>query len=76
MKSLSIRNLPDEIYERLKTMARQNHRSLQEQVRFLLEQDTRLAHGGVLEQARKWRRRLAGREFSDVVTMIRSDRER
>ncbi len=76
MKSLSIRNLPDNTYKLLKKMARQNHRSLQEQVRFLLEQDTLLAHGGALEQARKWRKKLSGREFSDGVAMIRTDRER
>ena len=35
MKALSIRNLPEDVYEALKKMAASNHRSLQEQVRCL-----------------------------------------
>jgi len=42
----------------------------------LLEREGKLARGNALEQARKLRKRLAGRRFSDVVKMIREDRER
>ena len=76
MKSLSVRNLSEETYETLKEMTRKNHRSLQEQVRMLLEWEAKLARGDVLEQSRKLRKRLAERKFSDVVEMIREDRER
>ena len=42
MKALSIRNLPDDVYEALKNMAAANHRSMQEQVRCLIEREARL----------------------------------
>jgi plasmid stability protein len=76
MKSLSVRGLPDETYEALKAMAAKRHRSLQEQVRHILEQQVRLASDSTLAAARSWRKRLAGREFADVVADIRADRER
>ena len=62
--------------ETLKDMTRKSHRSLQEQVRMLLEREAKLVRGDVLEQAGKLRNRLAGRKFSDVLEMIREDRER
>ena len=40
MKALSIRNLSDETYEALKAMAAANHRSMQEQVRSMIERET------------------------------------
>jgi len=38
MKSLSIRNLSDDTYAHLQFLARSNRRSLQEQIKCLLEQ--------------------------------------
>jgi plasmid stability protein len=76
MKALSIRNLPDDVYEALKTMAAENHRSMQEQVRWIIEREARLARNSGLIAARKWRARLAGREFGDTVEDVRQDRRR
>ncbi|MBK7423603.1 MAG: ribbon-helix-helix protein, CopG family [Propionivibrio sp.] len=76
MKALSIRNLPDDVYEALKKMAADNHRSMQEQVRCLIEREARLARGSGLEVARAWRLRLAGRSLGDTVEDVRQDRER
>lgn len=76
MKALSIRNLPDDVYEALKTMAAENHRSMQEQVRCIIEREARLARSSGLIAARKWRSRLAGREFGDTVEDVREDRRR
>jgi hypothetical protein len=39
VKALSIRNLPDDVYEAPKTMAATNHRSMQEQVRCMIERE-------------------------------------
>lgn len=45
MKALSVRNLPNDVYEAPKTMATTNHRSMQEQVRCIIEREARLASG-------------------------------
>lgn len=76
MKALSIRNLPDDVYEALKAMAAANHRSMQEQVRCLIEREARLAAGPGLATARVWRMRLTGRSLGDTVADVRQDRAR
>jgi len=76
MKALSIRNLPDDVYEALKAMATANHRSMQEQVRCMIEREARLVAGPGLATARAWRGRLAGRSLGDTVEDVRRDRAR
>jgi plasmid stability protein len=76
MKAISIRNVPDHIYAGLQTMAKANHRSLQEQVKIILEQEVKLANRSFLAGASKWRKRLQGRKFSDTVETVRKDRQR
>ena len=76
MKSLSIRNLPDDVYDALKAMAKANHRSLQGQVRCLIEHEIRLLGSAELVKAREWRARLAQRNLGDTVRDVREDRER
>jgi len=76
MKALSLRNIPDDVYEELRRMARENRRSLQEQVRYLLEREVRLVRESPASRAVSWRKKLAGRRFSDTVTQIRRDRNR
>lgn len=76
MKALSIRNLPDEVYGALKEMAAANHRSMQEQVRCIIERETRLYAGGGMVAAREWRMRLSGRVLGDTIEDVRQDRAR
>ena len=76
VSSISVRNISESTYLALKDMARKNERSLQEQVRYLLEQEVRLAGNSSLGAARAWRARLASGKHSDTVAMIRGDRER
>jgi len=76
MKALSIRNLPDDVYEAMKTMAAANHRSMQEQVRCMIEREVRWVNGPGLAAARAWRTRLAGRDLGDTVKDVRQDRAR
>jgi plasmid stability protein len=40
MATLNIKNFPDEIYERLQTLAKRDHRSVTQEVVHLLEQAT------------------------------------
>lgn len=76
MKALNICNLPDDVCETLKKMAAANHRSMQEQVRCLIEREARLVRGSGMEVAHTWRFRLAGRSLGNTVKDVRQDRSR
>jgi plasmid stability protein len=76
MKAISIRNVPDHIYTGLQAMAKNNRRSLQEQIKLILEQEVKLTNISFLAGAAKWRKQLQGRNMSDTVKTLRKDRER
>ena len=76
MKALSIRNVPDHVYIGLQVMAKNNRRSLQEQVKLILEQEVKLTNRSFLASAAEWRKRLQGRVLSDTEKTVRKDRER
>lgn len=76
MPSLSLRGLSAQTYEGLRQLAIRNHRSMQEQVRLLIEREVRYAQLGGLERARQWRSVLAGRHFPDLAADIQADRRR
>ena len=76
MKSISIRNVPDTVYTVLQEMSRANRRSLQEQIKFILEQEANLVKGSSLAAAANWRKRFKERKFTDTVKMIQQDRKR
>jgi len=75
MKAISIRNISDEVYEALKVMAAANHRSMQEQLRLIIEREVRVA-SPTMADARAWRARLAGRKLGDTVEDVRQGRDR
>ena len=76
MKSISLRNVSDEIYERLQAMAKANRRSLQEQIKHLLEKEVKLINGSTVAKAAKWRKRLKDRTHTNTVQLTREDRNR
>jgi len=76
MKAMSLRNVPENVYNTLQEMAKSNRRSLQEQVKFLLEQEVKLRQGSSISKAVAWRARLNNRNLSDSVASIREDRAR
>ena len=76
MKALTIRNVDEQVYQRLQEMARVNKRSLQAQIRLILEREVQLAGGSQLHRAQEWRRRLADRPWGNIVDDIRRERER
>jgi len=76
LRSLSLRGIPDHVYEGLKRVAAANHRSMQEQVRLWIDREVDLAQPGLLDRAAGWRQRLTGRDFGSVVAALRADRER
>jgi plasmid stability protein len=74
MAPLAIRNLPDEVVQRLEERARRHHRALEQEVLVILEQaaraSTRLAPDQVLDRLR----RLGLSTPGDATAMIREDR--
>jgi plasmid stability protein len=76
MGSIVVRGLDQKTIERLRERARLNGRSLQQEVKALLE---RAAATFTNREARRvserWRRRLDGRSFSDSARLIREDRD-
>ena len=76
MKAISVRNVPDHVYTGLQVLAKKNRRSLQEQIKLILEQEVELANRSFLAGAAEWRKRLQGRGLNDTVAMLRKDRNR
>lgn len=76
MAQILIRGLEDRVVARLKDRAATNGRSLESEVRSILES----ASGITAEEARRlmrdWQRRLTGRKFADSVALLREDRNR
>jgi antitoxin FitA len=76
MAQIIVRNLDDAIVDRLKARARDNDRSLEAEVRHILEQSARVDMAQARQIAIDIRERLKGRKFPDVAELIREDRER
>jgi plasmid stability protein len=76
MAQIIVRNLDDAVVERLKARARANGRSLEAEVRQILEQSAKVDMATARLMAMDIRRRLKGRKFPDVAELIREDRER
>jgi plasmid stability protein len=77
MPEILVRGLGQKTVRRLKERARISGRSLQQEVKDILE---RAATTLTMDEARRlserWHRRLAGRSFSDSTELIREDRDR
>jgi plasmid stability protein len=76
MGSILVRGLDPKTIERLKERAHLNGRSLQQEVKALLE---RAANTLTMREARRvserWMHRLGGRPISDSAHLIREDRD-
>jgi plasmid stability protein len=77
MASVLVRDLDPAVIERLKARAEEHGRSLQKELKAVLEQ---AAAQGTWSEARssieRVRKRFAGREFSDSTELIREERDR
>ncbi|MGA0369839.1 MAG: FitA-like ribbon-helix-helix domain-containing protein [Kiritimatiellia bacterium] len=77
MKTLTIRNVPDEVYKSISDLAKLQHRSMQEQLRMILQRESEVVHGKICEEAAKYRVKFRGRPAArSVVEDIREDRNR
>jgi plasmid stability protein len=77
MAQVLIRNLDDKVVGRLKKQAKQHGRSLQAEVKLILEQAAP-DYEAVWKRIDRFRNKLerSGRKFSDSAEMIREDRDR
>lgn len=76
MPSILVRGLDAKTVQRLREQAQLNGRSLQQEVKDILE---RAATTLTMDEARRlsetWHRRLSGRSFSDSARLIRENRD-
>lgn len=77
MHVLTVRQIPDSLYQALASLAQRNRRSLQQQAIILLERsrvfDTETSP---VDRARSIRAGLAQRSLGNVVEDVRAERER
>ena len=75
MADILIRGLEAQVLSRLKGLARSNGRSLQGEVKAILTENAPYTMKQAREASIKWKRRFAGRTFSDSTKDIREDRD-
>ena len=79
MSQILVRNIRPEVVKRLKELARGGGRSLQGQVRTILEQAAahpKLDGASALALVDRFRARFKARKFRDSAELIRRDRDR
>jgi plasmid stability protein len=75
MAQVLVRDLEDEVVERLKQRARRSGRSLEAELRLILQQAAVGWSPDVLANIERIRARFAGRTLSDSAELIREDRD-
>lgn len=78
MAQILVRNVDEEIVARLKQRAANNGRSLQAEVKMVLEQASGIDTINVWQKVEQFRTKMqkSGRAFSDSAVLLRKDRER
>jgi plasmid stability protein len=76
MPQLLIRNLEEETIQSLKNLAKKHNRSLQGEVKLILEGYAHHPDESALMIADRWQGYFSGRTFSDSTELVREDRER
>ena len=79
MPQILVRDLDTQVIDKLKKRARREGRSLQSEVKMILEQAVnlpRLDMKTARKLSRQFQKRFKGRPFPDTVTLIREDRNR
>jgi len=76
MAQILVRNLGKAVVERLKSRARRGGRSLESEVRAILEEAAQSDPAAAWKLVDRIRRGFRGRKFSDSAALIREDRDR
>ncbi len=74
MAQILIRDLDTDTVERLKSRARRHGRSLQGEVKAILEDAATYSMVEAAAVAERWQQALAGRDYGDSAAAIREDR--
>jgi plasmid stability protein len=74
--TLTIRNVPNDLEQRLKERARRNHRSLQGELMAIVEQAVTADHKATIEEVADWVLNSGVKTPAEAVRMIREDRDR
>jgi plasmid stability protein len=76
MVEILVRDLDPDVVTRLKARARLHGRSLQKEIKLILEESApvNIEQAATLTEA--WQVKLAGRSFTDSADQLRQDRER
>lgn len=76
MAQILIRNLDEQIVDRLKSRAKRSGRSLQAEAKAILTQAAGIGLQEARNMVRQWQKRLAGRKIPETTQLIRKDRQR
>ncbi len=76
MKTLTIRNIPDDLYKIIIQIAQRNRRSIQQQVLMILDKAKILDGISPVTTAKGIREKLNDRKLGNSVAEIRKERER
>jgi hypothetical protein len=76
MAQILVRDLDPEVIGRLKARARRHGRSLQGEIKAILEAAAPLSISDARNLAEGWQKRLQGKISGDSSDLIREDRER
>ena len=76
MAQVLVRDLDSNILDKLKRRAHQNHRSLEAELRLILQQAADSSPISIQAEIERVRALFAGRTFSDSAELLREDRER
>ena len=77
MATVTIRNLDDNVVERLRARSRLNNRSLEAELRYLLTNAApSMSKADFIETTRRIRAMSGRQQFSDSTPLIREDRDR
>ena len=78
MPSLTVRNLPREVHEALARRARENRRSLNQEILSILSREAaapRVDAEAFIRETRAWRRRIGLKPVPDLERILRGRRE-
>lgn len=76
MAQVLVRDLDPAVLEHLKSRARRHGRSLQGELKVILESAALFSVDEARATSERWRRRLEGRMTSDSSDLLREDRDR
>lgn len=78
MANVLIRNIPEEVLDRLRNAAKSHKRSLQQELRLALEKTVDQSSPDIFQKASDLRKKLRkkGVRFTDSAGLLREDRDR